>query len=139
MARMLNFCFGGLAGESPQAWSEVEPPAHRQGDSVVQVRHILVPLRTRPAEGQATVPEGFTHYVVNHSKNFVDPETGTNTQLIENSWLHMKWSLAHKYGTPHDQLDLHLLEHLWRKKHQDDDTFIQLLKEIKETKFLWKW
>lgn len=29
---------------------------------------------------------GFEHYTVNHSNWFVDPETGVNTQLIENTW-----------------------------------------------------
>lgn len=29
---------------------------------------------------------GFTHFTVNHSRFFVDPITGINTQLIENTW-----------------------------------------------------
>ena len=34
--------------------------------------------------------EGFDHYTVNHTENFVDPETKRHTQLIECLWNHAK-------------------------------------------------
>ena len=36
--------------------------------------------------------EGFEHLTVNHSLNFVDPDTGANTQGIENTWWGVKQS-----------------------------------------------
>jgi hypothetical protein len=30
--------------------------------------------------------EGFDHYTVNHTENFVNPDTGRHTQLIEFMW-----------------------------------------------------
>jgi hypothetical protein len=31
---------------------------------------------------------GYAHFTVNHTENFVDPKTGTHTQLIK--WLKLK-------------------------------------------------
>ena len=42
--------------------------------------------------------EGFSHLSVNQSINFVDPETGTQTNTIESTWRALKKSLP-KNGT----------------------------------------
>ena len=38
--------------------------------------------------------EGYVHLTVNHSLNFVDPDTGANTQGIENRWWGVKTRFA---------------------------------------------
>ena len=34
--------------------------------------------------------EGYVHQKVNHSENFVDPQTGAHTQGMERAWLEAK-------------------------------------------------
>ena len=74
--------------------------------------------------------EGFTHLVVNHSQNFVDPNTGAHTQNIENLWWQIKRQLPTTYSR-HDQLYLHLSEYMWRQLRKDSqDLFVTFLKDV---------
>ncbi|XP_054165147.1 uncharacterized protein LOC128962770 [Oppia nitens] len=57
---------------------------------------------------------GFVHFTVNHSKEFVNSHTGANTQTIESQWRAMKRNLL-RGGIPQDNLYLHLAEYLWRR------------------------
>ncbi|XP_054157191.1 uncharacterized protein LOC128955542 [Oppia nitens] len=60
---------------------------------------------------------GFVHFTVNHSKEFVNSHTGANTQTIESQWRAMKRNLL-RGGIPQDNLYLHLAEYLWRRHKQ---------------------
>ena len=57
---------------------------------------------------------GFKHLSVNHSKFFVDPETGAHTQQIESSWRALKRRLS-RGGIKSKFYDLHFAEYLWFK------------------------
>jgi hypothetical protein len=41
---------------------------------------------------------GFIHKTINHSKNFIDPITGAETQTIESHWRHVKNGYNIKHG-----------------------------------------
>ncbi|RWS22160.1 hypothetical protein B4U80_11300 [Leptotrombidium deliense] len=56
---------------------------------------------------------GYEHFTVNHSENFVDPETGANTQAIESQWKQVK--KVFRDGVRKDLMYLHLCEFLWRR------------------------
>ena len=63
--------------------------------------------------------EGFTHFTVNHSQNFVDPDAGAHTQRIENTWCGVKRSMS-RTGTSKDFFESYLQEWLWRQQYGDD-------------------
>jgi hypothetical protein len=46
---------------------------------------------------------GYSHFKVNHSENFIDPQTGQNTQTIEGMWSVIKRQLR-KEGSNHGDL-----------------------------------
>ena len=73
--------------------------------------------------------EDYNHLTVNHTYNFVDPETLAHTQNIESLWWQVKRQLPETY-TRHDQLYLHLCEYMWRVLRKDsDDIFISFLQD----------
>ena len=78
-----------------------------------------------------TVP-GSTHRTVNHSLNFVDPNTEVNTQRIERSWKVAKERNKRHNGTHRRMLDSYMCEYMWRNriKHRQLDAFDTILQDI---------
>jgi transposase-like protein len=70
-----------------------------------------------------------THNTVNHSQNFVDPNTGTHTNTIEGLWNGIKLRISPRNRNK-DTIEDHLLEFVWRKKNKNDiwGGFINALK-----------
>ena len=63
--------------------------------------------------------EGYQHLTVNHSLNFVDPDTGVHMQGTENTWWGVKRSMP-RTGTSKDLFDSYLQEWLWRQHYKSD-------------------
>jgi hypothetical protein len=57
--------------------------------------------------------DGFNHLTVNHTYNFVDPDTFAHTQTIEFSWRKLKKRIFGG-GVRKPNLADHLCEYLWR-------------------------
>jgi transposase-like protein len=76
--------------------------------------------------------ELFEHHTVNHSENFVDPETGCHTNTIEGTWCGIKMKIAPR-NRVHDLIDLHLAEFQWRRANDSLlwDSLIYCLKDVK--------
>ena len=75
----------------------------------------------------------YTHSHVNHSRNFVNPETGANTQLIENLWSRLKSTLRRKFQRSRGHLQEYLDEFCFRAKVKKDGRlvlFTSLLKGL---------
>ena len=84
----------------------------------------------------AIAGSGFHHQTVNHSLNFVDPNTGANTQRIERSWKAAKERNKRHNGTHRSMLDSYMCEYLWRTrtKVRNLDVFDTILADIM---FFW--
>ncbi|KAI1700716.1 hypothetical protein DdX_16525 [Ditylenchus destructor] len=72
------------------------------------------------------LPEGYQHYTVNHSENFVDPESGKHTQRIESEWQKFKMRHKKEYGTHRSVLLSYISDYVWRKKFGGNDVFYNL-------------
>ena len=72
--------------------------------------------------------EGCTHLTVNHSLNFVDPDTSAHTQRKENTWWGVKRSIP-RTGTSKDLFESYLKEWLWCQLY-GDDPFAKTLSSI---------
>lgn len=59
---------------------------------------------------------GFQHFTVNHSENFVDPITGANTQLIENTWGVYKKNMRKRGINYACNLNGYFFEFMFKKK-----------------------
>ena len=72
---------------------------------------------------------GYYHYMVNHSKNFVDPKTKAHTQRIEGFWQQVRKNAIPRTGVPLYLLGSYMAAFLYRRQNgQDLECFLQDLK-----------
>lgn len=62
--------------------------------------------------------EGFQHLTVNHSYNFVDPDTGAHTQNIERTWREVRSNIP-RYGHRELHIDGYIAEFYFKRKYPD--------------------
>lgn len=74
----------------------------------------------------------YNHSSVNHSRNYVDPETGVNTNLIENLWMRLRLTLRRRFMRNFENLDEYLAEFSWRKRLESDPEriFVEILNQM---------
>lgn len=65
--------------------------------------------------------ECFTHLTVNHSVNFVDPNSGAHTNTIESTWRALKKSLLSN-GIQKTMYDSYFSQYCIRKLYLNDST-----------------
>ena len=75
---------------------------------------------------------GLRHLTVNHSLNFVDPNSGAHTQRIERSWKTAKERNKRHNGTHRSMLDSYMCEYMWRNrtKVRSQNAFDTILQDI---------
>ncbi|XP_055076885.2 uncharacterized protein [Misgurnus anguillicaudatus] len=111
-------------------------------------RNTLMPIITKHIRRGSTVysdnwraylnalrPLGYKHLTVNHSENFVDPQTGCHTQHIERAWLAIKAQVSRFRGNKTTKL---LREHLkfiqwhyWLARRNRKGALAQLIHDIR--------
>ena len=65
------------------------------------------------------LPQGYTHFTVNHSENFIDPISGRHTQNIESLWSTYKRKFRHQAGNNTGTYQTCFPKFLWRKRFGD--------------------
>ena len=75
---------------------------------------------------------GYIHVSVNHSKNFVYPDSGAHTNTIEGVWALVKKKLKWMCGTLYEYIPSYLDKFTWFRNFGKDKAFEQLLKDIAE-------
>lgn len=76
--------------------------------------------------------QAYSHFVVNHSENFVDPATGAHTQTIEGTWSQFKARHKEERGTSRNLFTTYLYLFMWRKKFKGPDALYHLWSQIAE-------
>ena len=59
---------------------------------------------------------GYHHDTVNHSRNFVDPNTGVHTNLVESMWSRAKAKFKAMNGTNRNLVGSYLVEYMWSQR-----------------------
>ncbi|KYM99495.1 hypothetical protein ALC62_09761, partial [Cyphomyrmex costatus] len=76
--------------------------------------------------------EGFQHLTVNHTYNFVDPDSGAHTQNIERVWREFRANIP-RYGRREYHLEGYLCEFLFKRayaKNERIENFFDLIAEL---------
>lgn len=113
------------------------PVPDRNQNTLLQLieRHILPGsiIYSDMWKGYTNIESSLTmrHYTVNHSIEFVNSDTGIDTNTIEGTWSGVKRKIPVRKRTQ-SLIDLHLLEFVWRRKHKDNlwNGFIAALKDV---------
>ena len=128
--------FGGIERETKNCFlTSVED---RSADTLVPIikQHVLpgtIIISDCWKAYSRLTEEGYVHQTVNHSKEFVNRETGAHTNTIESTWRAVKTSLP-KHGTVKSLYDTYFVEYIFRRRYLNDaeDPFLAFLDNIKK-------
>lgn len=116
-----QWVFGGCSSESGGAVYFLRVPRRDSATLSVAVSEMISPGSIITSDEWKAYnflsDNGFIHYTVNHSKEFVNDITGAHTQRIESMWAAAKlWMRQHGYKSRND-LSLYLHEFCYRYNH----------------------
>ena len=112
--------FGGICRETKKIFA-VQVPDRTIATLTAEIKKFIAPgtkiiSDLWPAYGRIpALGMNYTHETVNHSTNFIDPNTGAHTQNVERMWRDLKFVKKKYNGFHREEIDSHLAEFLWRK------------------------
>ncbi|XP_071652821.1 uncharacterized protein [Temnothorax longispinosus] len=114
-----NWIFGGYERESKKIF--IVPVEDRTEKTLLAcIKEWIMPGTTIVSDCWKSYNclnnEGFQHLTVNHTYNFVDPDTGAHTQHIERVWREVRANIP-KYGTRSHHVEGYLFEFLFKHAH----------------------
>jgi len=74
---------------------------------------------------------GYGHQTVNHSRHYVDPNTGVHTNNIEARWNACKARFKAKWGVNRNLIPGYLDEYMWRSRRPRERCFAEILDAIR--------
>lgn len=137
--------FGGICRETHDAFALVVPD--RAAPTLINeiTNYIaagsIIHSDSWPAYSQIDKIEGknYTHFWVNHSKNFVNPENGSHTQHVERMWRDLKFKKTTSCGIRSLEASGYVLEYIWRRNNiktlPRGEKIIRLLKTFANTQY----
>ena len=127
---------GGVCRETKECF--VVPVRRRDAATLLRVigRHVqpgssIITDCWRGYRTEDLAAAGFAHFTVNHSVNFMDPDTGAHTQSVERFWGALKARNKRHRGTTRKHLPGYLCGFVWRyNRAEDEDLFEAFLLSI---------
>lgn len=137
--------FGGICRETKEAFAIVVPD--RTAPTLLkEISNYIAPgsiihSDSWPSYSKIEEIDGknYTHFWVNHSKNFINPENGSHTQSVERMWRDLKVKKTSSCGISSNDAGGYVLEYIWRRnniKHLPrGQKLIRLLKTLSNTSY----
>ncbi|KAL3107474.1 hypothetical protein niasHT_014191 [Heterodera trifolii] len=129
LAKQEVWLFGGV--ERDTNWQRVfmvPVESRTAGRLLPLIQQYVLPGTTivsdewRPYRGIPTLPQGYVHWKVNYSRNFVNPANPqAHTQNVESMWKKLKRNFKQHFENTTNTYDTYFPEFVWRQQFGDRD------------------
>ena len=121
-----TWVFGGVCRETGQGFLVVVDNDRSAGRLLPLIHEHIAPGTIIHSDGWTAyngivnlpVQPPYQHLVVNHSQNFIDPQTSACTNTVECYWKNCNRGFKCMLGVHQTQLASHFDEFMWRELHR---------------------
>lgn len=142
--RLLNqvWIFGGICTDDKDIFAVIVPDRKKETLEKEILKHIekgsiIISDLWNGYSGIENLNNDYKHLTVNHSENFVDPDTGADTNEIERLWKELKMCNIKNNGIHRIHIYSHICEFIWRRNEirNNKDKFEAAIKLMANTIF----